>query len=222
MAQQVPLERKIILSDKISMLVPANITNSGRADGGWMDRTGITAAGMGSLFGPPNALGAIDCFYSNDAWAKEGFCSIQLQLFPPSEVASSEASLTAYLEDRLFRSENDIYRAGTYTTDDANYPRTITDPSSIGSTATMILQKAFTVPITPGPNISVGLTATTIASIIHFKDKGNVLMKANNFERHSPPLDYEKILSSIAYVAGASAYQQGPRLAVPFSHSMLI
>lgn len=33
-----------------SMLVPEPITNSGQADGGWMDRVGISRAGLGRIF----------------------------------------------------------------------------------------------------------------------------------------------------------------------------
>lgn len=206
----VQLHRRTILDGHCTFLAPGPITNSGRADGGWMDRIGITASGLGHIFGPPNALGPIDCFYSNDAYARPGFCTMQLELHPPLEAigdASTPESLTRYLEDYIHETENNFYQQGNYHHLD-DVPRTINDPSSIGSPASVIVQKGFEVPITPGQHIPRDLTATTIAALIHFPNKGNVLFKANNFKRHSPPLDYQEILTSISYT-GADPYH-GP------------
>lgn len=212
--QAVPLARRTILDGRCSFLAPGPITNSGRADGGWMDRVGIEGVGMGYIFQPPNAMGPIDCFYSNDAYARAGFCTMQLELHPPLECIGDEStpeSLYEYLEGYMHNTENDSYKAGEYTVNDS-VQRTIDDPSSIGSSATTIVQKAFEVPITPGPNIPRNLTATTIVALVHFPGKGNVTFKANNFERHSPPLDYQEMLASISYTHQHAYHGPDPTL----------
>ena len=207
---EVPLERRTILDGHCSMLAPCPVTNSGRSDGGWMDRIGITNSGLGYIFRMENALGPRDCFYSNDAYAKAGFCTMQLDLHPALEMiggSSAPESLEKYLEDYLQDTENEYYRRGDFRKIDS-VPRIIDDPSSIDSPASMIVQIPFEVSITPGPNIPPGLTATTYAALVHFCGKGNVLFKANNFERHSPPLDYQKVLASITYETDAGPYRQ--------------
>jgi hypothetical protein len=212
-ARQVPLARRLILDGHCEFLAPSPITNSGRADGGWMDRIGISAAGLGHLFG--DALNPIDCFYSNDAYAKAGFSTILLELHPPLDVigdASTIENLTSYLKSYCLGTENDFYLRGAYRSipDDEVAP-VIADPSTIGSPASMIVQTAFEVPITPptdaNTDIPQGLTATTYVALVHFAGKGNVLFKANNFERHAPPLDYEKMLASISYKTKRAAYR---------------
>jgi hypothetical protein len=199
--KEVPLNSSSILDGRCTMLVPGPITNSGETDGGWMDRIGITAVGLGKFFEPPNAIGPIDLFYSNDAYSKYGFCTMQVELHPPLETigdTSTRESLQGYLEGHCRFIENDHYGNGDYVSVDV--PR-IDDPSSIGSSASMIVHFAFEVPITqaPGANIPQGLTATTFMALVHFANRGNVLFKATNFERHSPPMDYDKMLASIAY-----------------------
>lgn len=204
--EEVKLERRSILDNRCSILVPSPITNSGKADGGFMDRIGITEAGLGHLFEPPNALNPIDCFYSNDAYAKAGFCTIHLELHPPLErigddtESSTLASLTNYLKGYCHDTENDYYKNGEYT--DLHASPFISDPLAvIGSKANTIVQIAFEVPVTPGPNLPAGLTSTKYVALIHFANKGNVLFKANNFNRHSPPINYNTILSSIEYTS---------------------
>lgn len=203
------MNRTDVLGSRCTMLAPGPITNSGKADGGWMDRVGITATGLGHIFGPPNAMGEIDCFYSNDAYRKAGFCTMQIELHPPLEVIGDTCtpqSFAAYLDSYLNETENDHYCRGDFHKLDIQH--VIEDPAaSINSPASTIVQVGFEVPITPGPNIPKGLTATTYSALIYFKGKGTVLFKANNFERHSPPLDYQTILSSITYKPEVGMYR---------------
>jgi hypothetical protein len=193
--REVLLVEKDIFGGRCTMLTPSPITNSGKADGGWMDRIGIsTVANLSSIF---ETSTPVECFYSNDAYAKAGFCTMHLELHPANTKSSPE-ELAKYLENYLMTSENDDYRRGNYRKLEDVTPL-IHDPSTIGSTATWIVQRPFEVPITPGPGIPKGLTATTYSALLYFEGKGIVLLKANNVERHSPPLDYQTILSSISY-----------------------
>jgi len=210
----VPLKRRAILNGTCTILAPGPITNSGRADGGWMDRVGITSAGLGHIFEPPNAMVPIDCFYSNDCYAKAGFCTLQLEMHPPLETIgdpSTQESLTEYLKGFVSANEGEFYNRGEYTLL-GDIPKVIGDPSGIGSNASMIVQKAFEVRIAPSPTLPAGLTALQKYALVHFAGKGNVLFKATNFERHSPPLDYEKILGSIAYVSDEPYLGPDPNL----------
>ena len=148
-----------------------------------MDRIGISAvANLSSIFETPTP---VECFYSNDAYSKAGFCTMHLELHPTNTEDSSPEKLAKYLENYLMTSENDDYRRGNYHKLQDVAPL-IHDPSTIGSTATLIVQRPFEVPITPGPNIPKGLTATTYSALLYFEGKGIVLLKANNFDRHSP------------------------------------
>lgn len=158
-----------------------------------MDRIGITAAGLGHILGPPYALGSVECFYSNEAYAKAGFCLMHLELHPPLETigdTSTVESLTSYLKSYRMETENELYQTGRYRSIPASeVPPVIEDPSTIGSAASMIVQTAHEVDVIREPratDIPDGLTSTTYVALVHFADKGNVLFKANNFERHSP------------------------------------
>jgi hypothetical protein len=76
----------------------------------------------------------------------------------------------------------------------------------------MIVQHAFEVDITIDPrctDIPHGLSAITYVALVHFAGKGNVLFKANNFHRHSPPLNYKIMLAYISYKATRAPYH-GP------------
>jgi hypothetical protein len=207
---EIPLERRTILDGNCEFLAPSPITNSCRADGGWMDRIGITAVGLGSLF---HNAHPVECFYSNEAYAKAGFCTMNLELQPPLEMIGDESTaetLTDYLKSFCLDTENDHYQNGNYRLiPNSVVPPVIADPSTIGSPASMIVQHAFEVDITIDPrstDIPRGLTAITYVALVHFAGKGNVLFKANNFHRHSPPLNYEKMLASISYKGNRAPY----------------
>jgi hypothetical protein len=214
-AGEVPLKRQPILDGYCEFLAPSPITNSGRADnGGWMDRIGIEAVGLGHIF--TDALGPMECFYSNEAFAAAGFCTMQLELHPPLETigdASTAENLKGYLEGYCQETENEHYQTGNYRSiPDSVVPPVIADPSTIGSPASMIVQLAFEVELTIDPrstDIPHGMTAITYVALVHFANKGNVLFKANNFHRHAPPLDYEKMLASISYKTSKAPYH-GP------------
>lgn len=207
-AGHVPLKLQTVLDGHCRMLVPSRITNSGRYDnGGWMDRSGIEARGLGGMFRPPEAMGPVDAFFSNDAFKGAGFSTIKVDLFPPLEAIgdpSTRAILTEFLMGAIRGEENEHYMRGNFT--DLKAPR-ISHPSTVGSKADLIVQHWYERPVvTTSPNLPSDLTTITQFALVHFAGKGNVLLKANNFERHDPPLNFDKILTSIEYV------KDGPHL----------
>ena len=182
------LEVKSIWGASGSVLIPGPITNSGIADGGWMDRVGISRVGtQARKFSGPNLF---DAFYSNRAYEATGFCTIELDALP-----IDGDNLVESLKEHTYGIESDRYREGK-----AEFIsiEPIKDPKAIGSSATAIVHHHYHVPVTPSEFTPSNLHADKIVAMLRFDEKADVFLTIANWE--SENLDYLKILGSIKYM----------------------
>lgn len=209
-----PLKRRTILDGHCRMLIPKKITNSGKSDGGWMDRVGITEAGFGQIFEPPNAMGPFDAFYSNDAWARPGFATLEIALYPPLETIgepSTRSNLTDFVLNAVRDVENAEYHRGNYTDRDA--PRIDHPGLTLNSTANLIVQYWYEVPVVvTSPYLPPDLTTIKQVALLSFAGRGMVLIRANNLETHDPPVDYNQLLASVEFVGSRPYLGPDPNL----------
>lgn len=225
--------RRTILHDYITMLIPSPITNSGTADGGWMDRQGLRESGVVDPSVHQYMPGApMACYLSNDAYAREGFAQLTVELHPPLECVqerTTRESLTEYLE--TFAKETSNYNVALCQeiplAPIEDPPRASRHAPYQNRTADSIVHLSYRVGVEGAhlnPHLSSNLTATNYLAVVHFKDLGNVLVKARNFERHSPPLNCETLVASIVYNVDKGMYRgpdpelQGIRALSQFIH----
>lgn len=210
------LTRRRVNRGYVELLTPSNVTNSKKADGGWMDTRGVTDAGLGSMF---NTADPVDSYISNNAYARAGFASMHIELYPPLEVhgkPSTRENLMEYLKTATYQRENSPYKAGNFV--DLNAPRIDNPADTMGSTADLIVQYWYERPCDAvGHDLPSNLKAVVNIAAVYFAGKGMVVFKADNFHNLVPTIDFTEILSSIRFV-GKSPYlprfdsPQAPRL----------
>jgi hypothetical protein len=169
--------------------MPSPITNSGEADGGWMDNRGIVKAGIEITADSPYPING---FYSNRAYDAPGFCTMTLEAEPFRGDDPYQR-----LRDYTSMVESDGYRTGRRAV--AIDP--IADPQEIGSSASSIVHHSYTLAVAPGPTIPGNLMAATTVALLRFPGKTDIFLRAVNLETEN--LDYKKILGSIQFDGGA-------------------
>ena len=207
-AKAVKLTRRELCKDNIDVLTPENITNSGKSDRGWMDSTGVRAAGLGNLFA--ESPDPIDMFISNNAYARAGFATMQFELYPPLEVTygkpTTRDNLIAFLKEQVLARENSNYKAGDYMVKDSPH---IDNPKAIpgGTTnADLIVLYWFGRRCdAQGHDLPADLKSQEQYAALYFVGKGIVFMKGTNFEGHETLIDFMEIMSSIRFI-GNSPY----------------